>query len=116
MTLLASFQALLSRYSGETDIVVGTPTAGRTHLETEQLVGFFVNMLPLRTDLSGDPTFRELVNRVRETALDAYAHQDLPFEKIVEAVQPRAARTTTPSSRPSSSWTTHLPGGCDCPA
>ncbi|MDP9616451.1 amino acid adenylation domain-containing protein [Streptomyces demainii] len=88
MTLLASFQALLSRYSGETDIVVGTPTAGRTHLETEQLVGFFVNMLPLRTDLSGDPTFRELVNRVRETALDAYAHQDLPFEKIVEAVQP----------------------------
>ncbi|MDP9616368.1 non-ribosomal peptide synthetase component F [Streptomyces demainii] len=81
---------------------MGTPTAGRTHLETEQLVGFFVNMLPLRTDLSGDPTFRELVNRVRETALDAYAHQDLPFEKIVEASSPRAARTQPRLPGPSS--------------
>ncbi|MEU5839555.1 amino acid adenylation domain-containing protein [Streptomyces diacarni] len=88
MTLLASFQALLSRYSGETDIVVGTSSAGRTQVETERLLGFFVNMLPLRTDLSGNPSFTELVRRVRETAFDAYAHQDLPFEKIVEAVRP----------------------------
>ncbi|MEU3042501.1 amino acid adenylation domain-containing protein [Streptomyces diastaticus] len=88
MTLMASFQALISRYSGKSDVVVGTPSAGRTHVETERLVGFFVNMLPLRTDLSGEPTFRELVHRVRETSLQAYAHQDLPFEKIVEIVQP----------------------------
>jgi amino acid adenylation domain-containing protein len=88
MTLLAAFQTLLHRYSGQTDIVVGSPIANRSHSEIEGLIGFFVNTLVLRTDLSGNPTFRQLLGRVREVALGAYAHQDLPFEKLVEAVQP----------------------------
>ena len=88
MVLLAGFQFLLHCYSGQDDMVVGSPIAGRTHRETEGLIGFFVNMLALRTDLSGDPSFRELVGRVKETALGAYAHQDLPFEKLVEELKP----------------------------
>ena len=83
MVLLAAFQALLWRYTGEEDSLVGSPIANRTHRETEGLIGFFVNLLALRTDLAGDPGFGELVVRVRETALEAYAHQDLPFEKLV---------------------------------
>ncbi len=84
MTLLAGFQALLQRYSGQTDVIVGTPIANRTRAEVEGLIGFFVNTLALRVNLSGDPTFSELLGRVREVTLEAYAHQDLPFDRLVE--------------------------------
>ena len=88
MTLLAGFKALLARYTEQSDIIVGTPVANRNREELESLIGFFVNTLALRTDLSGDPTFRELLHRVREVSLGAYAHQDLPFELLVEELQP----------------------------
>jgi hypothetical protein len=87
MTLLAGFKSLLHGYTGEMDLVVGTDVAHRSHVATESLIGFFVNQLVLRTDLSGDPTFAEVLGRVRETALAAYAHQDLPFDKLVGALQ-----------------------------
>jgi len=87
MTLLAAFQTLLYRSTGQTDIVIGTDIANRTSSETEQLIGFFVNLLVLRTNLNDHPTFSELLQRVREVVLSAYAHQDLPFEKLVDAVQ-----------------------------
>ena len=88
MTLLAAFQALLSRYSGQRDIVVGTPIAGRTHHEIEPLIGFFVNTLVLRSRVNPNESFRELLGQVREVCLGAYAHQDVPFEKLVEELQP----------------------------
>jgi len=88
MTLLAGFQALLSRYSGQEDLVVGTPIAGRTRAETEGLIGFFLNTLALRADLSGDPSYREFLGRVRESALEAFGHQEVPFEKLVEELRP----------------------------
>jgi acyl transferase domain-containing protein len=84
MTLLAAFQTLLYRYSGEPDVVVGTPVANRTRREIEGLIGFFVNILVLRTQLSGNPTFLELLQQVKEVALGAYSHQDLPFELLVD--------------------------------
>jgi amino acid adenylation domain-containing protein len=96
MTLLAAFQTLLARYTGQYDIVVGTPIANRTRTELESLIGFFVNTLALRTDLSGDPTFRELLRRVRAVALGAYAHQELPFERLVEELQPERVLGQTP--------------------
>ena len=96
MTLLAAFEALLHRYSGQDDIVVGTPIANRNRAETEGVIGFFVNTLALRTDLGGDPTFRELLRRVRAVALGAYDHQDLPFEELVEALRPARSLSHTP--------------------
>lgn len=88
MSLLAAFMTLMSRYSSQNDVTVGTVTAGRDHAALEGLIGFFVNTLALRIDFSGTPTFRELLLRVRKTSLEAYDHQDLPFEKLVEELQP----------------------------
>lgn len=88
MVCLAAFQTLLARYTGQLDIVVGTPISGRHQKDTESLIGFFINMLALRTDLSGSPSFRELLSRVRETTLGAYAHQQFPFGKLVTHLYP----------------------------
>ncbi|REJ44215.1 MAG: amino acid adenylation domain-containing protein [Microcystis flos-aquae TF09] len=96
MTLLTAFQTLLYRYTGQTDILVGTPIANRTRSELAGLIGFFVNTLVLRTDLAGNPSFSELLKQVRETATDAYDHQDLPFEMLVEALQPERNMSYTP--------------------
>ncbi|MGB7923854.1 MAG: amino acid adenylation domain-containing protein, partial [Pyrinomonadaceae bacterium] len=96
MTLLAAFQSLLARYSGQDEIVVGTPIAGRTRAEVEPLIGFFVNTLVLRTRVDGEKSFRELLREVREVCLGAYAHQELPFEKLVEELQPQRDLSRTP--------------------
>ena len=96
MTVLAAFKTLLYRYTGESDIVIGLPIAGRNRVETEGLIGCFVNMLVLRTDLSGNLSFRELLARVRKVAIEAYAHQDLPFEKLVDALRPDRKLSHTP--------------------
>jgi amino acid adenylation domain-containing protein len=96
MTLLAAFNVLLHRHTGQDDIVVGTDIANRTRVETEKLIGFFVNMLVLRTNLKGDPTFSELLQRVREMSLGAYAHQDVPFAKLVDEFHLRRDLTRNP--------------------
>jgi amino acid adenylation domain-containing protein len=96
MTLLAAFDLLLSRHTGQEDVVVGTRAAGRNRSETEQLVGFFINALPLRVDLSGNPKFRELLARVREVTLNAYACQDVPFEILVKKLQPQRDPARSP--------------------
>lgn len=96
MTLLAAFQTLLHRHTGQEDIVVGAPIANRNRIEIEGLIGFFVNTLPLRSKLSGGLTFRELLAQVKECAFGAYAHQDLPFEKLVEEMHPERSLTHTP--------------------
>ncbi|MEC4817124.1 MAG: amino acid adenylation domain-containing protein, partial [Scytonema sp. PMC 1069.18] len=96
MTLLTAFGTLLYRYTGQSDILVGTPVANRNHAQIEGLIGFFVNTLVLRTNMSGNPSFRELLSRVREVALGAYAHQDLPFELLVEELQPERSLSYTP--------------------
>ncbi|MFJ2261195.1 amino acid adenylation domain-containing protein, partial [Streptomyces sp. NPDC087844] len=96
MTLLSVYAVLLGRYAGSEDVVVGTPVANRNRAETEDLIGFFVNTLVMRADLSGDPSFRDVVGRVRETALGAYAHQDVPFEQLVEALVTDRDRSRTP--------------------
>ncbi len=115
MVLLAVFQVLLHRYTGQDDIVVGTPIANRTRAEIENIIGFFVNTLALRADFSEKPTFRELLKRVRATTLEAYTHQDLPFERLVEALQPERDLSYSPifqilfglQNAPTRAW--HLP-------
>ncbi|MEN8215020.1 MAG: amino acid adenylation domain-containing protein [Pseudomonadota bacterium] len=96
MTLLAAFKVLLFRYSGQTDLVVGSPTANRAHYQTEALVGFFVNTLVLRTQIKGEQTFSELLKEVRQTALDAYSRQDIPFEYLVEQINPARSLSHSP--------------------
>jgi alpha-ketoglutarate-dependent taurine dioxygenase len=96
MTLLAVFQILIYRYSEQQDFLVGVDVANRNRIEVEGLIGFFINMLVMRADLSGDPNFREFLGRVRKMALGAYAHQDLPFDKLVEELQPQRSLSHTP--------------------
>ncbi|HEU5381257.1 MAG TPA: amino acid adenylation domain-containing protein, partial [Ktedonobacteraceae bacterium] len=96
MLMLTAFTTLLSRYSGQTDVLIGTPIANRTRAEMENMIGCFINTLVLRTDLSDNPSLRTLLKRVQQVALDAYAHQDLPFEKIVEEVQPERNLSHSP--------------------
>jgi amino acid adenylation domain-containing protein len=99
MLLLATLGTLLYRYSGQSDIVIGTGVANRSHREIKDLIGFFVNVLPLRMDLTGNPTFRELLRQVSKTALEAYAHQEVPFDKVVEELQPERTHSHSPLFR-----------------
>jgi amino acid adenylation domain-containing protein len=96
MTMLAAFMSLLQKYTGQDDLVVGSPITNRDQIETEGLIGFFINTLVLRADFGGDPSFREMLRRVREVALDAYANHDLPFEKLVEELQPERDLSINP--------------------
>lgn len=96
MTLLAAFGIILHRYTGQEDILIGSPIAGRNRSEIEGLIGFFINTVVLRTDFSGNPSFRSVLSRVRQMALGAYAHQDMPFEKLVEELQPERDTSRNP--------------------
>jgi amino acid adenylation domain-containing protein len=96
ITLLAAYQTLLYRYTGQPDVIVGSPTAGRNRVEIEELAGVFVNNLVLRSDLSGNPTFRALLGRVREVAFSAFAHQDVPFERLLEELSPERDPSRAP--------------------
>jgi natural product biosynthesis luciferase-like monooxygenase protein len=96
MGLLAAFSLLLSRYSGQEDFVIGTDIANRNRLETEDLVGCFVNLLPLRVTVAGDPAFRDYVRRIRELTLNAYVHQDVPFDRLIHALRPERKLSSTP--------------------
>jgi amino acid adenylation domain-containing protein len=96
ITLLAAFKVLLCRHTGQEDVIVGSPIANRPQTETESIIGFFLNNLALRSDLSGNPNFREVLARVRKTALEAYANQDVPFEKLIEALKPERSLNHTP--------------------
>jgi non-ribosomal peptide synthetase component F len=96
MTLLAAFQTLLYRYTGQTDLCVGSPIANRDRSEFKDLIGYFVNTLVLRTCLAGNPSFEDLLSRVRKVTLGAYTHRELPFEKLVEILQPERSLSYTP--------------------
>src|SRR5258707_10329806 len=96
MLLLAAFQVLLARYTGQMDITIGTPITNRPRRELEDIIGFFINTLVLRVNLSGNPSFREVLKRVREVTLQAYEHQDVPFEQLVEVLQPERDLSRSP--------------------
>ena len=104
MTLVSAWSVLLSRYAGQSDFTLGTVVAGRHRLEIEGLIGFFVNTLVMRPDLSAEPCFTELLSRVRREALDAYAHQDLPFEKLVEDLAPERSLAHAPLFQVMFAW------------
>jgi amino acid adenylation domain-containing protein len=115
MVLLAAFDLLVHRLSGRDDLVVGTPVSGRVRAEVEDLVGTFVNTLAVRTDLSGDPSFRALLGRVREATLEAYAHQELPFERVVEVLRPDRALAHNPLFQVAFSWRPATTDSADLP-
>ncbi|MET4484404.1 amino acid adenylation domain-containing protein, partial [Bradyrhizobium sp. F1.13.3] len=115
MTVLAAWAAVLSRLSGQDDLVIGVPSANRGHREIEELIGFFVNTLALRLDLSGAPSVSELLERTRRTALAAQEHQDLPFEQVVEIVQPPRALDHTPLFQVMLAWENNAVGSLDLP-
>ncbi|WP_330241205.1 amino acid adenylation domain-containing protein [Streptomyces sp. NBC_00525] len=115
VTLLAAWGATLTRLSGESEIVIGTPTAGRGRPETDSLIGFFVNMLPLRLDTTGDPTVTDWIDRVRQQVTRAQANQDLPFERIVELLDPARSPAHTPLFQTAFTWQADRPATLDLP-
>ena len=115
MTVLAAWALVLSRLSNQEDVVIGTPSANRGRLEIEGLIGFFVNTLALRIDLSGSPTVKDLLERVKSVALDAQTHQDLPFEQVVELVKPVRSLSHTPVFQVMFAWQNNEDGALDLP-